>query len=173
MFSGIQVTSKLKSLQDELKNLAAKQTKSDPADWVVRDALPNTDFGFTDDRWVNQTAFAATNTWQVDWTQELDDETYACFYGVELHALNPTIYGARFRLGAGGVTTIDTIHFQKLKLEEVPIGLFDRIIYTKQKHIYIDLIADALTAIRSEEFELLCMIAEKYGEIVSGPTRVY
>ena len=173
MLAPTEVTAKLRSLKDELVAMAADETKSNPAEWIVRDALPKTDFGFNTEKWLNQTAFAAADTWQKDWSKELDDEVYACFYGVVLHALNPTIYGVRFRLGADGVTTIDTIQFQKLKEEDNIIGMFDRIIYKKQKHIYIDLIADATTAQYGEEFEILCLIAEKYGEIVSGPKRAY
>jgi len=173
MLTQVQMTSKIKTLGDNLRAMAAKATNSEEAEWVVRDALPNMDFGFTDNRWVNQTAFAAANTWQNDWSNELEDDKYVSFYGVILHALNPSIYGARFKLGAGGVTTIDTLHFQKLKLEEVPIGFFEEIIYTKEKTIYIDLIADDTTAIRAEEFELLCLVCEKYGEVVSGAKRVF
>ena len=173
LFTGAQITSKIKGIAQELKILAAKQTSSRAEEWVVRDALPATDFGFNKEKWENQTAFAVINTWQVDWNQELDDDTYAAFYGIELHALNPTIYGARFKLGSSGTTTIDVLQFQKLKLEEIPIGFFDRILYTKQKHIYVELIADALTAQYGEEFELLCLICEKYGEIVSGPKKVF
>jgi len=173
LLTSVQITSKVKALKDEIIALAAKETNTDPSEWVVRDALPATDFGFNSERWVNQTVFAAINTWQKDWDQEVDDDTYVVFYGVVLHAINPTIYGVRFKVGSAGGTTIDTIHMQKLKAEENVIGLFDRIIYRKEKHIYIELIADALTAQYGEEFELLCLVCEKYGEIVSTPKRVF
>ena len=168
-----QMLATIKSLKSEIIAMAAKETNSQPGDWVVRDALPLTDFGFNKEKWENQTVFAAINTWQRDWDHELDDDTYVVFYGVILHDLNPTVYGVRFKVGSGGSTTIDTMHFQKLKEEDNVIGLFDKIIYKKEKHIYIELIADALTAQYGEEIELLCLVCEKYGEIVSGAQRVF
>lgn len=172
LLTQVQMTSKLKTLADDLKKMAADETNSDEVDWVVRDALPLTDFGFNTQKWLNQTVQVA-NTWVNDWSQELEDDKYVAFYGIALHALNPTIYGTRFKLGAGGVTTIDTLHFQKLKLEEIPVGFFEKIIYTKEKTIYIDLIADAATAQYGEEFELLCLVCEKFGEVVSGAKRTF
>jgi len=167
-----EVTAKIRALGNELKALAAKETNTSVNEWVVRDILPKTDLGFNTEKWLNQTAFATADTWQKDWDKELDSNTYVVFYGVELHALNPTIYGIKFKVGSTGATTIDTIQFQKLKLEEVPIGYFDRIIYRKKKHIYVELIADDTTAQYGEEFEILGMLCEPYGEVVSGPDRV-
>jgi len=172
MLSPTEVTAKIRALANELKTLAAKETNTSVDEWLVRDILPKTDLGFNTEKWLNQHAFSAADTWEKDWDRELDDNTYVCFYGVALHALNPTIYGIKFKAGSNGATTIDTIQFQKLKMEEVPIGLFDRIIYRKEKHIYVELIADTTTPQYAEEFEILGMLAEPYGEIVSGPTRV-
>jgi hypothetical protein len=167
-----QITTKLKAMADELIELAARETNTDPSNWIVRDALPKTDFDHNKEKWENQTVFAAINTFQKDWAKELPDNKYVAFYGVVLHADNPTIYGAKFKVGLTGATTIDVIQFQKVKEEENLIGYFDRILYKKKATIYIELIADALTAAYGEEFELLCMVCEKYGEVVSTPERM-
>jgi hypothetical protein len=167
-----QVTAKLKAMEEELKELAARETNTDPSDWVVRDALPYTDFGLLTEKWMNKVAHATPDTFLVDWSKELPDNKYVAFYGVALHADSPTIYGIKFKVGASGATTLDVIHFQKLKAEDNLIGYFDRILYKKKAYIYVELIADAALAIAGEEFELLCMVCEKYGEVVSTPERM-
>ncbi len=167
-----QITAKLKSMEDELKNLAARETNTSPSDWVVRDALPKTDFSFNTEKWLNQTAIAVADTFQKDWSKELPDNKYVAFYGVVLHADNPTIYGAKFKVGSTGATTLDVIQFQKLKEEDNLIGYFDRVLYKKKATVYVELIADALTAQYGEEIELLCMVCEKFGEVVSTPERL-
>lgn len=169
----MQVTTKLKTLEEEIIALAARETNTRPDEWVVRDALPATDFGFADERWVNQRA-TLLNAWQSDWVLpnyngvQLPVNKYAVFYGINQNPLNPTIYGIRFRQGRTGATTIDTIQFRKVLEEDNVIGFFDRIIYRPQSVIWIDLIANAVTAINTEEFEILTLICEKYGDVVSG-----
>ncbi len=172
LLTQVQITTKLKSLEEEIIAMAARETNTRQDEWVVRDALPQTDFGFTDERWVNQTLFAAQNTFQRDWFAALPVNKYAVFYGINQNPLNPTIYGMRFRQGATGATTLDTIHFRKVLEEDNVIGFFDRIIYRPQSVIWIDLIANALTAARAEEFEILTLICEKYGDVVSGPKSI-
>jgi len=167
-----QVTTKLKSLEEEVIALAARETNTKAEEWVVRDALPLTDFGFADERWVNQTLFAAVNTFQRDWFAALPVNKYAVFYGINQNPVNPSIYGMRFRQGATGATTLDTIHFRKILEEDNVIGFFDRIIFRPQSTIWIDLIANALTAALAEEFEILALICEKYGDVVSGPKTI-
>jgi len=168
MLTQSQITSKLMSMQNELIAMAAKATNTSPSEWVCRDALPLTDFNFNSERWVNQTLFAALNTFQRDWLFQLPIDKYVAFYGVVQNPVNPTIYGIRFRQGNAGATTIDTIHFRKILEEDNVIGYFDRIIYRAQSTIWIDLIADALTPAFSEEFEILAIVCEKYGNVVSG-----
>lgn len=177
LLTQMQITTKLKSLDEEIIALAARETNTRPDEWVVRDALPLTDFGFVDERWVNQRAFAAANAWQSDWVAapapawtgfQLPVNKYAVFYGILQQPVNPSIYGIRFRQGRTGATTIDTIHFRKIVEEDQNIGFFDRIIYRPQSVIWIDLIANFATAINAEEFEILTKICEKYGDVVSG-----
>jgi len=178
LLTQMQITTKLKSLEEEIIALAARETNTRQDEWVVRDALPNTDFGFVDERWVNQRATLA-NAFQSDWVLALGYtgvllpvNKYAVFYGVVQQAINPTIYGMRFRQGRTGATTLDTIHFRKILEEDNTIGFFDRIIYRPQSVIFIDLIANAVTAINTEEFEILTLICEKYGDVVSGPKNI-
>ena len=163
------VTAKLSSLKAELIALAAKETNTSPASWVVRDTLPATDLQYNSERWVNQHLFTATDTFELDKASLIPVDKYWMAYGVINHTLNPTIYGIKFKQGALGATTIDTIHFRKLVEEDNVIGFFDRIIFRPQKRPYIELIADALTAQYAEEFEILSMTCEQYGDVISGP----
>lgn len=165
------VTAKLKTLGDDLKALAAKETNTSPAEWYVRDALPKTDFEFNTEKWLNQTLMVI-DTFTKDWSIQLPDNKYVVFYGVILHELNPTIYGVQFKQGKTGATAIDAIQFQKLKEEDNLIGFFDKITYRKKKWVYVEYIADAATAQYAEEVELLCLVAEMYGELVSSPDRM-
>jgi len=166
------VTAKLTALKNELIALAAKETKTNLSEWVVRDTLPLTDLQYNSERWVNQHAFAIINTFELDKASLIPVDKFVMYYGLINHALNPTIYGLKFKQGATGATTIDTIHFRKLLEEDNVIGFFDRIIYRSQTRPYVELIADALTAQYAEEFELLAMTCEKYGDVVSGPKTI-
>ncbi len=164
-----QITQRLSTLSAELKTIASNETKTDQSEWVVRDILPSTDLGFNTDRWVNQHVFIAPNTFEQDWTRQLPVDKYVSFYGVINHTVTPTIYGIKFRQGLQGSTTIDTIQFRKLLVEDNVIGYFDRIIYRAQSVINVMLEADAATAQYGEEFEILGMWCEKYGDVISGP----
>jgi len=162
------VTTKLTSLKNELITLAAKETSTSPSEWVVRDTLPETDLGFDSEQWLNQTLMVP-DAWTMDWNHQLPVNKFWMAYGIINHAMAPTIYGMKFKQGALGATTIDTIQFRKILEEDNVIGFFDRIIYRPQSTPYIELIANAATAALGEEFEILSMVCEKYGDIISGP----
>lgn len=168
-----EVTAKLVSLKNELIALAASETKTDQSEWVTRDILPLTDLTFATEQWVNQHLFIAANAFERDWPLfTLPVNKYLMLYGVICHAGNPTIYGIKFKQGATGATTIDTIHFRKILEEDNVIGFFDRIIYRAQTRPFVEYIADAITAQFAEEFEVLGMVCEKYGDVVSGPRTI-
>jgi hypothetical protein len=169
-----QITTKLTSLADEVLALAAYETNTKKEEWVVRDILPLEDLSYFDERWVNQHLFTVVNVFEQDLVPAvaLPVDKYLVFYGVVQNPVNPTIYGICFRQGIPGRTTIDTIQFRKLLEEQVVVGYFDRIIYRPQSVPNIQLIANALTAQYAEEFEILGMCCEKYGNIVSGPKTI-
>lgn len=169
-----QITSKLNALSEEIVTMASKETCTSKDEWVTRDILPLEDMGYLDERWVNQHLFVAANAFEQDLVPAvaLPVDKYLVFYGIMQNPLNPTIYGIAFRQGLPGRTTIDTIHFRKLVEEEVVVGYFDRIVYRPQTIPNIQLIATALTAQYAEEFEILGLCCEKYGNIVSGPKTI-
>ena len=109
---------------EKLLDMAVKETGRARSEFVVRDAFPKDDFGFSGCEWENQADIDAADTWESDWTKELPDNKFVCFYGIVYHMLDtlpgaadiegPVIKGVSYRVGATGGTVREQIHLQQL-----------------------------------------------------------
>lgn len=184
----------LKALRAEIVNalldMAAKDTKRARSEFVVRDAFPKTDF-YTAAydfgcEWQNQSDLDATDVWEKDWTKELPKNKFVCFYGVIYHdsaallganaAEGFPLLGVSYRMGTDGATTKEQIHLQKMMREfrvgscsaRVPIGYHKPIYYKGTDTINVNLIGNATLTDGDEQLELLCMVCEPFGNVISG-----
>jgi len=171
-------TTQLIAMRDDVKAkllaFAAKETGKPASDFVVRDAMPLTDFGFATEKWCNQLgAGIATATWTKDWTKELPKTKFVAFYGFIDHADSPVLLGAKFKVGANGQTTRDVVMFGRMRVEDVVKCYHEPVLYKGQETIYLELYqaSGSTLAQYAEELEMMCLVAEPYGEVISAPVK--
>lgn len=180
----------LKALRAEivenLLDVAVAETGKKRSEFVVRDAFPKDDFGFAGCEWDNQAAIGTADTWESDWTKELPDNKFVCFYGVLYHELDtmpaaadaegPALKGVSYRVGSAGATVREQIHIQSMHRIHLnaggdgpfAIGYHKPVYYKAEETINVYLISNATPAAYAEDIELLCMVCEPFGEVVSG-----
>jgi len=167
-------TSQLISMRDSIKAqllaYAVKESGKNASEFIVRDALPLTDFGFTTEAWVNQ-AVQTVSTWTKDWSKELPKSKFVMFYGAINHSDAPTIILAKFAVGANGQTVKDIVDLGRMKAEDVVKCYFEPIMYKGGDTIHVSLYPDTTIAIRTEPLQWLVFVAEPYGEVISGPAK--
>jgi len=125
---------------------------------ILRDGLPATDFGLTNEVWV--TPSLSANTWSDFITKTLPDYKVVAFYGVAVLSGDPIATGIRFQLG--NVKMIDVIQFEDIFEAGESVGYFkEPVLYLKNQDINIDLYAKAAG---TENLALKCLVAEQAGK---------
>lgn len=164
-------TTQLISLREEvgkkLIEFAVKETGKNASEFVIRDALPKTDFGFNSEKWCNQTAITGS-TYTKDWTKELPKTKFIAFYGVVNLADTPYIVIVNFKVGANGQTVRDVISISRIRAEDSVKGYFNPVLYKGGETIYVELYTEETIAQYGEALELMALVAEPYGEVISG-----
>jgi len=182
----------LKKLRAEIANnlldMAARETHRPRNEFIVRDAFPKEDFGFDGCEWENQAAITAADTWTKDWSKELPKQKFVAFYGLVYHMLKTLpgaavaegypYLGVSYKLGATGATTREQVHLQQAFRDFIiaggsskfPVAYHKPVYYKGAETIYVSLIANATVTALAEDLELLCMVCEPYGEVISGPS---
>ena len=175
----------IKALREEVKRelvvIAARETGKPASEFVVRDIFPKDDFGFNGTEWQNQTAISSADTWTNDWSKELPKTKFVAFYGVDykLGAADAgacKYMGVSYRLGSAGATTLKQVHLQKAFRNVVttagvnvsPRGYHRPVYYKGTDTIYVSLIANATVTQYYEQLQLLGLLAEPYGAVISG-----
>jgi hypothetical protein len=185
--------SEIKALQNEviqnLLRIASKETGRPMSEFVVRDCFPKDDFGFTGCEWENQTAISAADTWTQDFTKTLPNDKFVCFYGVNYHkqatlpgtgaAEGYPYYGVAYKVGSAGGTVREKVHLQSAFVEYItgnmpsrsPKAFHKPVYYRGSETIRVDLIANATVTQYAENLELLCLVCEPFGNVISGARR--
>lgn len=184
-------------IADHLLDIAAKQTGKSRSEFIVRDLFPKTDLysatytGWTSE-WTNQTdnTSLADDAFHLDWYKELPDNKFVCFYGVIVHdqgllALDGehgfTVKGISYRVGTGGATVREQVHLDAMYREHylsvgvtrVPIGYHKPVYYVAEETICVHLLCNNFDDIADTlELELLAMVCEPYGSVISGKSEL-
>ncbi len=133
---------------------------------VIRDAVPNTDFGLTSNWWLS--AAMVANTEMTLLTVALNNKRHVGFYGVWVEGANPAVSMLYFRIGATGSTTFALFNLEELYAEEIAIGYFpEPVIYVPNETLFIRALP-RIAAAGGERIGLKCLIAEPKGEQISG-----
>jgi hypothetical protein len=102
-----------------LENMIRKKGKK-PEDFIVRDVLPKTDLGLTNEEW--SISYSAAYTEEEKINKTLGDDEFLVIYGYANDYPTPkTLY---IKLTRGSVP-IKIIHTQAIHLQEIPIGFFE------------------------------------------------
>jgi len=131
---------------------------------IVRDALPHTDFGLTNEYWVTPTLTA--NAWADYITQELPKKRFALFLGVYNQSANPQAVKVKFALGPGaGTKVLDIVDLEPIYMNaEVPVGFLEEpILYKGGQTINIDVYSKANVA---EPLGFRVAVIEPSGEVI-------
>lgn len=174
----------------ELLRRASKQTGRNSSEFIVRDIFPYEDFSdstpaWNGVEWQNQSELNSADAWEQDWYKELPSDKFVAFYGVHDHVQqvaaygNPTggpLFGISYRVGSGGATTREQIHLQAIQRHSFltegvgknPIGYHKPVYYDGKETISVYLIGNAGVAQYAEQIELLGMICEPLGNVVSA-----
>jgi len=127
---------------DALFSVAMKMTGLSRDQLVVRNTLPSTDLGLTNEVWVTPSLTA--NSWTNYFTNQLDDQRFVAFYGIANLSSDPIATAVRFKLGSGtGTKTLDVIQFEDLYSDSQRIdGYLKRpIIYKEKQYVNVDVYA--------------------------------
>jgi len=166
-------TAQIVSIRDDVKAkllaFAVKETGKAAKDICIRDAMAKTDFGLGSEKWDNESSLTSV-TWTKDWTKELPKTKYVAFYGIINHTDDMQVIGTKYAVGANGKTVRDIIMYGRMKAEEVQKAYHEAVIYKGGETIYImhyNQSGSTITA-GNELIELLALVAEPYGENISG-----
>jgi len=184
-------TAQIVAIRDEVKRkliaYAVKETGKSADEFYVRDAMALQDFGLGSEKWDNESTLT-TVAWTKDWSKELPKTQFVAFYGVDYPVGDATpaawkYMGVSYRLGVNGATTLKQLHLQKCQRTGVTEGAtatdveaqiksargYHRPVYYKGTDtIYVSLVANAAVTALYEKTQLLGLIAEPYGAVISG-----
>ena len=127
---------------DALMSIATRMTGLTPEQLVVRNILPSTDLGLTNEYW--ETPSLTANDWTNYFTKQLDEQQFVVFYGVANLSPDPKVTALRFKVGSGaGTKTLDVVQLEELYTNtDRTDGFFKRpIIYKERQYSNVDVYA--------------------------------
>lgn len=167
-------TTQIIAIKDEVKrkliDFATKETGKSASEFCVRDGMAHQDFGLGTEKWDNESTLTH-GAWTKDWSKELPKTKFVAFYGVVNHSDNPQVIGTKFKVGSNGQTTRDVVMYGRMYVEDVPKCFFAPIIYKGGETIYVEHYNQSGSDLSAgdELLELLVLVAEPYGEVISEP----
>jgi len=157
-----QIRARLMALKEELiRRALAKGVIKTRGEAVIRDLLPETDFGLANEVWVHSQA--AANTWEryYDGTKRIEavlvEDKVIGIIGMRNDAADPKVVVIRFGLGWPLTVVRGVFHVQSQYLEPEIIALFSKdIIYEKGEKITIEVYGRAAGADGTAFIGLVC-----------------
>ena len=102
-----------------LQDMIRRKGKN-PADFVIRDVLPSTDLGFSNEEWTH--TYSSSYTEETYFTKTLDDDNFLVVYGYANNYQTPRTLYMKFVKGS---VPVKIIHTQAVHIQEVPIAFFE------------------------------------------------
>ena len=129
---------------------------------TVREILPKTDIGLTNEYWVTPTLTG--NAWAnyfVD--KQVADRTIIGFYGAKNLSADPKATAIRFSSGKGKTKIVDVIQIEKIYESDMSEGFFDEpIIYVAKSYMTVEVYSKAAV---DEPLVLPSFVVEPMGEV--------
>ena len=148
---------------DAVMAIATRMTGLTPDQLVVRNILPKTDLGLTNEYW--ETPTLTPNDWTNYFTKQLENQKFVVFYGVADLSPDPKVTALKFKVGSGdGTKTLDVVHLEELFTNsERTDGYLKRpIIYKEQQYVNVDVYSKAAV---SEPLVLRGFVVEPAGRV--------
>ena len=131
---------------------------------VLREGLPNTDYGLANETWV--TGAQVANQYNNYINNALNQRRYAGHYGMANLSANPGISAVRYMVGAAGANTFEVVPCEAMYAEMVISAYFTPpVLYKPGETVFIQTYG---TIAQTERFILRSLIAEPSGQ-VSAP----
>ena len=129
---------------------------------IVREILPKTDMGLTNEYWVTPSLTA--NAWTAYFpAKQVADKTLVGFYGVKNLSADPKITGIRFFSGKEKTKTLDVTQLEEIYKVGAAEGFFDEpLVYIAKQYITTELYSKAAV---TELFMLRGYVVEPAGEV--------
>ena len=175
-----------RALRENVDELLAAVTGSGPGglsvvtdirNLLIRDVLPNTDFGVgiggpavgagTDESWRDQIAGVAGTEHQY-FTGQLAIDRCVGFYGISVESAPASISRVRLQLGPAGVVR-GVYQLEKLYTRLETAGYFsEAVIFTRNEFVRVMVMPRLAYAALTERLEIMGRTAEPIGGIVSA-----
>ncbi len=167
------------STDEVLKEAATKLTiQPDESTLLVRDTLPNVDFGVgvggpavgagTDDSWLDQIVGVAGAEHQY-FGAALANDRCVGFYGVSYESAPPSISRVRLTLGPASAQTKGVFQLESLFSRLETAGYFsETILFKRVEFIRVMVLCRLAYAILTERLALLARTIEPIGAVVSA-----
>lgn len=138
---------------------------ADKSEIVIREGMPNADFGVTNENWV--TAALNANAWNAGVINNaMGNAKAACFWGVFNADTNPQISAIRWRLGANGTgATKVQVEIQDMLTELQNSAYMSPVFYKPNDTVYIDYYG--LAAV-TQKLGFRVLVAERVGNTLTG-----
>lgn len=132
---------------------------------VVREGLPNTDYGIANEVWITAAALTA-NAFNNYVNNALNQRRYSLHYGFANLSANPGVSAVRYMVGAAGANTMGVVPCEAMYAELIVSAYFKPpVLYKPGETVFIQLYARLA---QIEQFVLRSMIGEPSGN-VSAP----
>ena len=148
---------------DAVMSIATRMTGLTPDQLVIRNILPKTDLGLTNE--YSETPTLTANDWTNYFTRQLNNQQFMVFYAVADLSPDPKATALRFKVGSGGGTkTLDVVHLEELFANsERADGYLKRpIIYKETQYVNVDVYSKAAV---SEPLILRGFVVEPAGRV--------
>jgi len=155
----VQMQQEYKQKAIELLQEAIRKKGKRPEDFVIRDILPSTDLGLTNEEW--SISYTAAYTEEQKINQTLGDDVFLVIYGYANDYPTPkTLY---VKLTKGSVP-IKIIHTQAIHLQDVPMAFFEPEVWSEGETIKVSFYGNATGTDRPI---LLGLVAEPKEKTIS------
>jgi len=164
--SDAQIQALEEQLISELEKRAINQKVAATGNLVVRDILPYTDLGYTDNYW-SVALTTATSYNAVGSDKDLDGKKVIGFMGFRILSAKPIVKLIKFSVGSGATKIKDIWQIEQCQNQNIVEGFTkEPVIYNMNDTINIDAWIASTTG--TEKLVLLGKVAEPAGQQIMG-----
>jgi hypothetical protein len=117
---------------------AIRARGKNPDAYVVRDILPKTDLGLTNEEW--KISYTTAYAWETKINITLPEDKFIVFYGVHLNSAVPKTLAIKFYKD---VNPIEVIQLENLFTFDEPIGFYGPFVWGEAETLRVDFYGNA------------------------------
>jgi len=117
---------------------AIKARGKDPKAYVIRDILPKTDLGLTNEEW--KISYTSAYAWEAKINKTMEEDKFIVFFGYTNNSATPKTLALKFYKD---VTPIEVIEVENLNAYMEPIGFFTPLVWSESEGLKIEFYGNA------------------------------